>query len=169
MRTVLLVQTDKRYQLADWRIRPLPEEMLLYARMDTHYLLYMYDLLKVDCSLLPHSPLPPNLADVCFNFGSWKGLARVCPLRLIHPFNRIPLHRSFGRDMVRRVEGGGQRHCAALICLLFIAIYPPPPPPPPPTGAPLLPTKFSGYPEVYLIKPPITQGSAVRNFPDHFI
>ncbi|KAG8927434.1 exosome nuclease subunit [Tulasnella sp. 408] len=32
---------DKRYQLADWRIRPLPEEMLFYARSDTHFLLYV--------------------------------------------------------------------------------------------------------------------------------
>lgn len=30
---------DKRYQLADWRERPLSGEMLNYARMDTHYLL----------------------------------------------------------------------------------------------------------------------------------
>ncbi|KAG6023343.1 hypothetical protein E4U41_002047 [Claviceps citrina] len=34
---------DKQYQLADWRIRPIPEEMLYYARSDTHYLLYIYD------------------------------------------------------------------------------------------------------------------------------
>lgn len=34
---------DKRYQRADWRIRPLPEEMLFYARSDTHFLLYIYD------------------------------------------------------------------------------------------------------------------------------
>ncbi|KAH8687458.1 ribonuclease H-like domain-containing protein [Tricladium varicosporioides] len=34
---------DKKYQLADWRIRPLPEEMFFYARADTHYLLYIYD------------------------------------------------------------------------------------------------------------------------------
>ncbi|KAG0006872.1 exosome nuclease subunit, partial [Modicella reniformis] len=34
---------DKKYQLADWRIRPLPKEMLLYARADTHFLLYIYD------------------------------------------------------------------------------------------------------------------------------
>ena len=40
-------QADKRWQMADWRIRPLSEEALLYARMDTHYLLYMYDLIKV--------------------------------------------------------------------------------------------------------------------------
>lgn len=34
---------DKRYQLADWRIRPLPQEMLDYARSDTHFLLFIYD------------------------------------------------------------------------------------------------------------------------------
>ncbi|KHN97186.1 exosome complex exonuclease Rrp [Metarhizium album ARSEF 1941] len=34
---------DKQYQLADWRIRPIPEEMLYYARSDTHYLLYIFD------------------------------------------------------------------------------------------------------------------------------
>ncbi|KAJ3823275.1 ribonuclease H-like domain-containing protein [Lentinula raphanica] len=37
---------DKRYQLADWRIRPLPQEMLDYARSDTHFLLYIYDNLR---------------------------------------------------------------------------------------------------------------------------
>lgn len=41
------LQTDKKYQLADWRVRPLPEELLVYARMDTHYLLFIYDSLKV--------------------------------------------------------------------------------------------------------------------------
>ncbi|KAH8130927.1 ribonuclease H-like domain-containing protein [Trichoderma asperelloides] len=37
---------DKRYQLADWRIRPLTEEMMYYARSDTHYLLYIYDMIR---------------------------------------------------------------------------------------------------------------------------
>ncbi|KIM28466.1 hypothetical protein M408DRAFT_308391 [Serendipita vermifera MAFF 305830] len=37
---------DKRYQLADWRIRPLPSEMLHYARSDTHFLLFVYDQLR---------------------------------------------------------------------------------------------------------------------------
>ncbi|KAM9855584.1 exosome complex component 10 isoform 2-T2 [Aulostomus maculatus] len=41
------VDSDKRYQLADWRIRPLPEEMVQYARTDTHYLLYIYDCVRV--------------------------------------------------------------------------------------------------------------------------
>ncbi|KAF6219313.1 hypothetical protein HO133_005138 [Letharia lupina] len=33
----------KQYQMADWRIRPLPEEMFNYARSDTHFLLHVYD------------------------------------------------------------------------------------------------------------------------------
>ncbi|KAF9918488.1 exosome nuclease subunit [Lobosporangium transversale] len=37
---------DKRYQLADWRIRPLPKEMFNYARSDTHFLLYIYDRMR---------------------------------------------------------------------------------------------------------------------------
>ncbi|XP_041129731.1 exosome component 10-like [Polyodon spathula] len=42
------VEADKQYQLADWRIRPLPEEMLNYARDDTHYLLYIYDKMRAE-------------------------------------------------------------------------------------------------------------------------
>lgn len=40
------VYSDKRYQRADWRVRPLTEEHMLYARLDTHYLLYIYDVLR---------------------------------------------------------------------------------------------------------------------------
>jgi exosome complex exonuclease RRP6 len=40
------IDANKQFQLADWRIRPLPEEYLHYAREDTHYLLYIYDLLR---------------------------------------------------------------------------------------------------------------------------
>lgn len=32
--------------MADWRIRPIPEEMMRYARSDTHFLLYIYDNLR---------------------------------------------------------------------------------------------------------------------------
>jgi len=40
------VTVDKKYQLADWRVRPLPSEMITYARQDTHYLLYICDCLR---------------------------------------------------------------------------------------------------------------------------
>lgn len=39
-------KTSKRYQLADWRIRPLLSSMLAYARSDTHFLLYIFDQMK---------------------------------------------------------------------------------------------------------------------------
>lgn len=39
-------EADKRFQTADWRIRPLTDEMLYYARSDTHYLLYVYDMMR---------------------------------------------------------------------------------------------------------------------------
>lgn len=35
------VQLDKRYQRANWGVRPLPEHLLHYARMDTHYLIHL--------------------------------------------------------------------------------------------------------------------------------
>lgn len=39
-------KTSKKYQLADWRIRPLPKSMYAYARSDTHFLLNIYDHLR---------------------------------------------------------------------------------------------------------------------------
>ncbi|XP_072999326.1 protein RRP6-like 2 [Typha latifolia] len=41
------VTANKEYQNAEWRLRPLPGEMLKYAREDTHYLLHIYDLMKI--------------------------------------------------------------------------------------------------------------------------
>ena len=57
------VEADKRYQLADWRIRPLPPEMFDYARGDTHYLLYIYDRMKADL-LARAGGAPTLLAEV---------------------------------------------------------------------------------------------------------
>lgn len=54
-------EADKRFQLADWRIRPLPNEMLYYARSDTHSLLYIYDKLREE--LLAHGG-PNAIRDV---------------------------------------------------------------------------------------------------------
>lgn len=40
------IEADKQFQLADWRVRPLPPEMVRYARGDTHYLLHVMDCMK---------------------------------------------------------------------------------------------------------------------------
>ena len=40
------VELDKHYQRANWGQRPLPAKMLAYARLDTHYLITLRNLLK---------------------------------------------------------------------------------------------------------------------------
>jgi ribonuclease D len=40
------VKMNKRFQKADWAVRPLSRELLLYARLDTHYLIPLRDMLK---------------------------------------------------------------------------------------------------------------------------
>ena len=42
------VTADKKHQLSDWRVRELPAEMLHYAKEDTHYLLYIYDRMRLE-------------------------------------------------------------------------------------------------------------------------
>ncbi len=39
------IQVDKRFQRADWSLRPIPTEQLKYAQQDTHYLPALRDIL----------------------------------------------------------------------------------------------------------------------------
>lgn len=59
------VDSDKRYQLADWRVRPLPDKMVEYARTDTHYLLYIYDCVRLQ--LLDFNHGQPGLLQCVWN------------------------------------------------------------------------------------------------------
>jgi ribonuclease D len=40
------VQVDKRFQRANWARRPIPPEMMAYARMDTHFLILLREILR---------------------------------------------------------------------------------------------------------------------------
>lgn len=40
-------EMDKSFQTADWRIRPLTPEMILYAQLDTHCLFPLYDAMRI--------------------------------------------------------------------------------------------------------------------------
>lgn len=42
------VVVNKRYQKADWAKRPLPRDMADYARIDTHYLIPLRDILAIE-------------------------------------------------------------------------------------------------------------------------
>ncbi|KAL5335714.1 ribonuclease H-like domain-containing protein [Aspergillus crustosus] len=67
-------EADKKYQTADWRIRPLPTEMFDYARSDTHYLLYIYD--NVRNELLENSTPEENLVDYVLEKSKEEALQR---------------------------------------------------------------------------------------------
>ncbi len=49
MKLFLDVELDKTFQVADWRIRPLPKGMLDYARYDSHYLIPVYMMVLEMC------------------------------------------------------------------------------------------------------------------------
>ena len=80
LKTFCDVDSDKRYQLADWRIRPLTTEMMKYARNDTHYLLFIYDKLRqelaykaVESHLDPHDVVKTvilNSRNICLKIYS---------------------------------------------------------------------------------------------------
>lgn len=53
--------TSKKFQLADWRIRPIPSQMLRYAQSDTHFLLEIFDILR---NKLLSSPKDPEQNDI---------------------------------------------------------------------------------------------------------
>jgi len=59
------IDVDKQYQLADWRIRPLPKEMVFYARQDTRYLIYLYNRLKNE--LISKGNVESNLLHACLH------------------------------------------------------------------------------------------------------
>lgn len=56
------VDPDKTHQLSDWRRRPLPEDMRVYAVSDTRYLLDIYDKLRV--ALQNHSSPDVSIVSV---------------------------------------------------------------------------------------------------------
>ena len=42
------IKLNKKHQLSDWRQRPLPQDMIDYARSDTAYLHFLYDSMRRD-------------------------------------------------------------------------------------------------------------------------
>ncbi len=42
------IKVNKRFQKADWGARPLSRDLMLYARLDTHFLLPLRDMLKTE-------------------------------------------------------------------------------------------------------------------------
>ncbi|PNF29147.1 hypothetical protein B7P43_G12605 [Cryptotermes secundus] len=84
------VVADKHYQLADWRIRPLPDELVMYARKDTHYLLYIYDMMQN--ALLDAANGQKNLLQSVFQQST-----EICKTRYEKPVFREDSHMTLYR------------------------------------------------------------------------
>uniref|UniRef100_A0A0K8US75 Exosome complex component 10 homolog n=1 Tax=Bactrocera latifrons TaxID=174628 RepID=A0A0K8US75_BACLA len=88
------LDVDKTFQLADWRIRPLPKELVSYARQDTHYLLYIFDRLTND--LLDagnqHSNLLRNI---------YQRSTEICKKRYVKPHVTADSHMDLYRKSKR--------------------------------------------------------------------
>ncbi|PNF22510.1 hypothetical protein B7P43_G14375 [Cryptotermes secundus] len=79
------VVADKQYQLADWRIRPLPAEFVMYACKDTHCLLYIYDMMQN--ALLDAANVQKNLL-----WSVFKQSTEICKTRYEKPILREGSH-----------------------------------------------------------------------------
>eukprot|EP00300_Choanocystis_sp_HF-7_P006919 c14982_g1_i2.p1 GENE.c14982_g1_i2~~c14982_g1_i2.p1 ORF type:complete len:647 (+),score=154.33 c14982_g1_i2:51-1991(+) len=65
------LDVDKKHQQSDWRLRPLPDDMIEYARGDTHYLLYVHD--RMTNQLIEKSSAVRNLLQ-----NAYKNSELVC-------------------------------------------------------------------------------------------
>ncbi|KAK2743229.1 exosome nuclease subunit [Myotisia sp. PD_48] len=74
LENIVNIEVDKKYQIADWRLRPLLPEMFDYARSDTHYLLYIFDHLRNE--LLKNSTPENNLINYVLSNSKDEALQR---------------------------------------------------------------------------------------------
>lgn len=131
------IKVDKKYQLADWRIRPLPAEMAKYAREDTHYLLYVADVMRNE--LLDRGNVAKNLLKSCLDRSRYLCMQaydkprvdehsarklyerheRVSPLDPMQ--QQVFRHLFYWRDGVAREEDESERYVLPTHMMLSIA------------------------------------------------
>ncbi|CAD6992966.1 unnamed protein product [Ceratitis capitata] len=88
------IEVDKTFQLADWRIRPLPKELVSYARQDTHYLLYIFD--RITNDLLDAGHQQANLLR-----NIYQRSTEICKKRYVKPHITADSHMDLYRKSKR--------------------------------------------------------------------
>jgi exosome complex exonuclease RRP6 len=102
---LLGIKTNKFFQVAEWRLRPLPKVMMNYCRADSHYLLFIYAIIidlmadaKNEVALL-NSTIEENkewLNERKKNSSKWKGVLR-------------DFSKKMSKFMVQRIEKSGTK------------------------------------------------------------
>ncbi|XP_017481740.1 PREDICTED: exosome component 10 [Rhagoletis zephyria] len=88
------IEVDKTFQLADWRIRPLPNELVSYARQDTHYLIYIFD--RITNDLLEAGSRQTNLL-----LNIYQRSTEICKKRYVKPHVTADSHMDIYRKSKR--------------------------------------------------------------------
>ncbi|KAH8340929.1 hypothetical protein KR059_009787 [Drosophila kikkawai] len=86
------LDVDKSLQLADWRMRPLPQQLVDYARQDTHFLIYVYERMTND---LLQQQTEPGLLNTVYQMST-----DVCKKRYSKPHIGPESH----LDLVRKTK-----------------------------------------------------------------
>ncbi|XP_020813302.1 LOW QUALITY PROTEIN: exosome component 10 [Drosophila serrata] len=86
------LDVDKSLQLADWRMRPLPQQLVDYARQDTHFLIYVYERMTND---LLQQQAEPGLLNTVYQMST-----DVCKKRYSKPHIGPESH----LDLVRKTK-----------------------------------------------------------------
>lgn len=74
------LEPENNFQTADWRVRPLPNDMLQYAREDSHFLPHLYSKMKLELKKME------NGRNLLLNV--WEKSKQVCLLKYtLPPFN----------------------------------------------------------------------------------
>ena len=106
--TYLLIKRTPQFFLTSLFFRPIPDEMVKYAREDTHYLLYIYD--KLRTTLLEVANGQPNLIKAVYSMSKaicskvWKLiLVWVSFKQMTKPFTFLLIFRTmqliWGEDL----------------------------------------------------------------------
>ncbi|XP_016961271.1 exosome component 10 [Drosophila biarmipes] len=91
LKNYLDLDVDKSLQLADWRMRPLPQQLIDYARQDTHFLIYVYERMTNDLLLQKE----PGLLNSVYQMST-----EVCKKR----YNKPHIGPESHMDLVRKTK-----------------------------------------------------------------
>ncbi|KAK9500201.1 hypothetical protein O3M35_001505 [Rhynocoris fuscipes] len=90
------VTSNKRFQMYDWRIRPLSQAAMNYARIDTHYLIYIYEMMTNELT-----SQAPGLLPVVFQ-RSTDTCKRIYHKPILTEDSYMNLYRKSGRQFDSR-------------------------------------------------------------------
>ena len=109
LRTYAGVEAAKQHQMADWRVRDLPDELIAYARDDTHYLLGIADRLRNE--LLQAAPVCNPDGSPGHQHGRLLRVLSASSALAAQAYEKDRMDEAASTRLARKVLGGGASAC----------------------------------------------------------